>query len=283
MSIIELKNVTKQFGTLTALDNVSVTFEENKIYGLLGRNGAGKSTLLNLISNRLFTTSGEITVDGEPTAENDSALSKIYCMSDRDLYPDCMKVKDVFKSCSYYYPGFDFEYAKKLSEAYKLNLDKKIKSLSTGYRSIYKLITALACGAPIVFFDEPVLGLDAHHRDLFYRELINRYSEKPATYIISTHLIEEAADVIEKVVILKEGHLIADEDTETLLSQGYAVSGSASAVDEFCKGKKLLGEDTLGGLQTAYVLGKCGKDEATGYIEISKLDLQKLFIQMTNA
>ena len=88
MSKIELKNVTKQFGTLTALDDVSVTFEENKIYGLLGRNGAGKSTLLNLISNRLFTTSGEITVDGEPTVENDIALSKIYCMSDRDLYPD---------------------------------------------------------------------------------------------------------------------------------------------------------------------------------------------------
>ena len=134
-----------------------------------------------------------------------------------------------------------------------------------------------------MFFDEPVLGLDAHHRDLFYRELINRYSEKPTTYIISTHLIEEAADIIEKVVILKEGRLIADEDTETLLSQGYSVSGSASAVDEFCKGKKLLGEDTLGGLKTAYVLGKCNKDEATGYIEISKLDLQKLFIQMTNA
>ena len=131
MSKIELKNVTKQFGTLTALDNVSVTFEENKIYGLLGRNGAGKSTLLNLISNRLFTTSGEITVDGEPTVENDIALSKIYCMSDRDLYPDCMKVKDVYKSCSYYYPNFDFEYANRLSEAYKLNVNKKIKSLSS--------------------------------------------------------------------------------------------------------------------------------------------------------
>lgn len=283
MSKIELKNVTKQFGKVTALDNVSVTFEENKIYGLLGRNGAGKSTLLNLISNRLYPTSGEILLDGENVTENDGALSKIYCMSDRDLYQDSCKVKEVFKTTAFYYDGFDMDYAMRLSQLYGLNTNKKIKSLSTGYRSIYKLITALSANAPVVFFDEPILGLDANHRELFYKELIQKYTEKPSTYIISTHLIEEAADIIEKVVILKEGKMIVDEDTESLLSKGYAVSGAAQAVDDFCKDKQILGEDILGGLKTAYITGQCDKSQVSDYLEISKLDLQKLFVKLTNS
>ena len=83
MKGIELKNLTKNYGKNCALDNVSVKFDSGKIYGLLGRNGAGKSTMLNLISNRIFPTSGEILIDGEPSIENDRALSKVYCMSEK--------------------------------------------------------------------------------------------------------------------------------------------------------------------------------------------------------
>mgnify|MGYP000069149780 FL=1 len=283
MSTIQLTNVTKEFGTMKALDNVSITFEENKIYGLLGRNGAGKSTLLNIISNRLFVTAGEVTIDGVKTEENDMALSKIFCMSDKNLYPDSMKIKDIFKLTSTYYPNFDFNYAEKLAGLYTLNTNKKIKNLSTGYTSIYKIIIALSCNAPIVFFDEPVLGLDANHRDIFYKQLIDKYSESPSTYIISTHLIEEAADIIEKVVILKEGKLIMNEDTETVLAMGYSISGSTSAVNEYCADKDVLGEDVLGGLKTAYIKGKCNAAEVPSHLEVAKLDLQKLFIQLTNA
>jgi ABC-2 type transport system ATP-binding protein len=112
--------------------------------------------------------------------------------------------------------------------------------------------------------------------------LIDKYSERPATYVISTHLIEEASDIIERVVILKEGKLILDEDTETVLAGGYAVSGSAGAVDEFCKGKQILGQDVLGGLKTAYIKGQVRRDEIPENLELSKPDLQKLFIQLTN-
>lgn len=282
MSTIKLDNVTKCFGQTKALDGVSVVFEENKIYGLLGRNGAGKSTLLNVISNRLFPTVGEVTIDGERASENDHALSKVFCMSDKNLYPDTMKVKEIFEMTKTYYPEFDMNYAQKLSLDFGLNINKKIKGLSTGYNSIYKIILALSSNAPIVFFDEPVLGLDANHRELFYKALIDKYSERPATYVISTHLIEEASDIIERVVILKEGKLILDEDTETVLAGGYAVSGSAGAVDEFCKGKQILGQDVLGGLKTAYIKGQVRRDEIPENLELSKPDLQKLFIQLTN-
>ena len=135
--------------------------------------------------------------------------------------------------------------------------------------------------APYILLDEPVLGLDANHRDLFYRILIEKYSESPCTIVISTHLIEEVSNVIEDIIIIKQGKIIKNESREALLSQGYTVSGVASIVDAYVAGKDVIGTDQLGGLKTVYVLGKIDQKVPEG-IEISKLDLQKLFIQLTN-
>jgi ABC-2 type transport system ATP-binding protein len=283
MSYIEIKNLTKTFGNVTALDNINLGLEKNKIYGLLGRNGAGKTTMLNLITNKLFPASGEITIDGESVVENDRALSKIYFMTEKNLYPEYMTVKTAFKWGKEFYPNFDENYAKALSEKFMLKTNKKIKSLSTGYKSIFKIILALACNAPVILLDEPVLGLDANHRDLFYKELLLNYSENPRTIVVSTHLIEEAADIIEDVIVIKEGQIIIHDSVEKVLSQGYSVSGSTSAVDRFVEGRKVLGFDILGGLKSAYILEKIDRNAIPEGLEVSKLDLQKLFIHMTNS
>ena len=97
MSIIEIKKFSKIYKKKQVLNNINITFEENKIYGLLGRNGAGKTTLLNLITDRVVVDSGEITIDGENVYENDNALEKIYFMTERTLYPEDYKVKEIFK------------------------------------------------------------------------------------------------------------------------------------------------------------------------------------------
>jgi ABC-2 type transport system ATP-binding protein len=282
MNCIEVKHITKNFGNTCALDDVNLRFEENKIYGLLGRNGAGKSTLLNLITNRIFASSGEILVDGDPMIDNDTALGKIYLMSEKNYYPEKMKIKHVFQWTKNFYPTFDEEYAKKLAERFELNINKAVRSLSTGYSSIFKLIVALSVNTPYILLDEPVLGLDANHRDMFYRILLEKYSTNPSTIIISTHLIEEVSAVIEDIVILKKGKIIKNESSEALLSNGYTVSGSAAVVDTFLVDKNVIGTDTLGGLKSAYILGKLEGEIPNG-IEISKLDLQKLFIQLTNS
>lgn len=282
MSQMEIRSITKKFGDMTALDNISLKLEENKIYGLLGRNGAGKTTLLNLITNRIFPTDGEILVDGENVIENERVLSKIYFMTENNYYPENMTVKQAFKWSSEFYPDFDSEYAADLCEKFSLNIKQKIKSLSTGYTSIFKMILALACNVPFVLLDEPVLGLDANHRDLFYKELLINYSEKPKTIVISTHLIEEAADIIEDVIIIKSGKLIVKEPVENVLSQGYAITGSVSAVDSFTNDKNVLGADTIGGLKCAYVMGNLDKAGIPDGLEVTKPDLQKLFIHLTN-
>lgn len=281
MSLLEVKNVSKTFKDTKALDGVSIQIEENKIYGLLGRNGAGKTTLLNIINNRLFPDQGSITLDGQDVTENDQILKQFYLVGEKNLFPDTIKVKDVFKWSKEFFPDFDMEYALKLSELFELPLKKKVNNLSTGYQSIFKNITALSVNTPFVFLDEPVLGLDANHRELFYKTLIQKYSEDPFTCVISTHLIDEIATVLENVIIIKNGKILCQDSCENLLKQGYAISGPASLVDSYIKGRNTIGEDVLGGLKTAYVLGS-PDPLPPGSLETAPLDLQKLFIQLTN-
>lgn len=283
MNCIEVRGVTKDYKNTRALNNINLTFEENKIYGLLGRNGAGKSTLLKIISNRIFSNSGSVTVDGENALENDKALSKIYLMSESNLYPPKLKIKNAFKWTKEFYPDFDIEYANKLAKEFGLNVNKNVRSLSTGYNSIFKIIIALSVNTPYVFLDEPVLGLDANHRDLFYRCLIEKYAENPFCRVISTHLIEEVSTVIEDVVIIKNGEVIRNQTRDSLLETGFTISGAAGAVDEFIKGREVIGCDMIGGLKTAYVLGRVDKNEVPDGLEVSAMDLQKLFVQLTNS
>ncbi len=282
MSTIEIKNISKSFGKINALSDITLTLQENCIYGLLGRNGAGKSTLLNIITNRSFSDSGEILIDGEKHVENDKALMKIHMMSEQLLYNPTCKVKDMLKTAAVFYENYDMEYALKLCSEYGLNPQKRMNKLSTGYRSIAKIINALACGAPVIFFDEPVLGLDANHREMFYRHVLERYNEHPATYVISTHLIEEAAGLIERAVIIKEGNLIADEDVDTLRAMGYSVSGKASDVDAFAADKEIMGSDIIGGFKTVYIKGSRSNAQIPDSLEIQPLSLQNLFIHLTN-
>lgn len=283
MNGLKITNVSKRFGEVQALKNINIEFGENKIYGLLGRNGAGKSTLLNIITGKIFADEGNVTLDGENVLENDRVLSRLYMMNEKNYYPPGMKVSDAFRWTGEFYPDFDTERALRLSREFGLNIKSKIKSLSTGYSSIFKIITALCVNVPYVLLDEPVLGLDANHRDLFYKILIGQYAENPATYIISTHLIEEVAGIIEEVAIIRDGEIIRNESRESLLSKYYCVSGRISDVDSFIAGKQVLASETLGGLKTAYVEGTPEKSVIPSDLEVSKIDLQRLFIHLTNS
>ena len=273
---ITVSQLSKQYGPVTALDGVSLTLEDGKIYGLLGRNGAGKSTLMKLMSDRIRPTAGEILVDGKSVHNN---AGRIDMMSEENLYVDSMKVRDIFRWTGEFYGGFDQALADRLCEEFELNPKKKATSLSTGYKSICKLITALCVDADYIFMDEPVLGLDAGHRELFYRSLLETYADRPRMFLLSTHLIEEVAGVIEDVIIIDKGKILRTDSVENLLRSGYNITGAAAAVDDYCRGKEELGCDTVGGIKTAAVLGRA--EAVPAGLTVSPLDLQKLFIRMT--
>lgn len=276
---IDINKIGKCFKENWALQDLSVSIKENSICGLLGRNGAGKTTLLNLISNRIFPTEGMILIDGCPVQENDAMQSQIFYVGEEDLMPEDMRVKEYFKTTACFYPGFDMEYAKLLSASYGLKLEKKLKGLSTGYKTIAKLIAALSCDAEYLLLDEPVLGLDANHREQFYRDLLDNYGSHPRTIVISTHLIEEVSGVIEQVVIIKDGMLLLDRPAEEVRRMGYSVSGKGEDVEAFCEGKHVLSVDALGGLKTACILGT--PEQVPESLQVTQLDMQKLFVHLT--
>lgn len=279
---LQVRSITKRFGDVVAVDRLSITFEEQKIYGLLGRNGAGKTTLMNCITGRLITTEGEICVDGFPVQDDDELLSRIYMMSEKNMFPSFMKVFQAFKEASCFYGCFDEQRAARYAQLFGLDTRKRIAKLSTGYTSIFKLIIALSLDVPFILLDEPVLGLDANHRDLFYSVLLESYAENPRTFIVSTHLIEEIAPLAEEIVMIDDGKLLLQKSTEELLGLGYAISGRIDVVDTFVSDKEVIGFDIIGGLKTAYVLGSLPTETLPTDLGISKLDLQKLFIQLTN-
>lgn len=285
MAIIKISDLSKDYGKNKVLDNISLTIEENKIYGLLGRNGAGKTTLLNLITNRIFPSEGIITIDGEDIIENYKAIGKIYFMTEQDLYPEGMKIKNLFKWTKEFYENFDMDYALKLSKKFGLNVNKKFKELSTGYSSICKIIITLASGAEILIFDEPVLGLDANHRDLFYKELVANYIDKPKTIILSTHIIEEVSEILEKVIIIKDGKILGDKEVEGLLGEAYIVSGASEKIQKYIEDKRCVNIESIAGFKAATIIGKLNESNKEKIsqlgLETSKVELQKLFIHLT--
>ena len=281
---IQIKGISKRFGQTQALDNVSMEFGGQKIYGLLGNNGAGKTTLFNILTNRHFADAGEIALDGQPMFDNEETLSNFYMLSEKNQYPEDMRVKDALRWAALFYESFDKALAYELAERFQLPLRKKIIALSTGYMTIFKIVLAFSTNAPFLLLDEPVLGLDAGYRDMFYKLLVERYSENPCTIVISTHLIAEVAGLIEHCVIIKNGRIIKDAPCEDLLNNGYNVSGSAALVDEYIReGKDVIYINTLGGLKTASVSGEMpGANAKPDGLEFGKLNLQEYFIHLMN-
>ena len=276
---LDIKNVSKNFGTIEALKDVSMSFETGHIYALLGRNGAGKSTLMNIVTRRMFQNSGNIYLDGEVLA-SDESLSKIYLMSESNYFGN-IRVREAIKTTKLFDDKFDDNDAYSLAKSFKLDIDQRIKKLSTGYASIFKVIMALCSSASFVLFDEPILGLDANHRSVFYKLLLTKFAQKneEVCYIISTHLIEEVSGLIERAIIIKNGEIVVDGIVDDLLKNALSVSGKLDDINLACQDAKILSVDSVGLVSTAIVIGNVIDN---GNVEIDSVDLQTLFIELTN-
>lgn len=282
MEQLTVNQLTKRYRHQTILENISFKLEPAKIYGLLGRNGAGKTTLLNIISNQIFPTSGEVKIGKENVDNNDELLGKIFLMSEANLYPREMKLIQSFDLADATYGDFNYSQAERLAKLFELDTDNKITNFSTGQRTLSKLIVALAVNADYIFLDEPILGLDATHRDLFYQELVRTYQERPRTFVLSTHLISEIQQLIEHVLILDQHRILIDESLEELLAKAYAVSGPAKMVDAYTAGLNVLQTTDLGNIRTNYVLDHLDEQRVIpDQVKIDHYDLQHLFIYLT--
>lgn len=288
MNKLVCKDITKVYGKNTALNGVSLTLEPHRIYGLIGRNGAGKTTLLGILSGQNPATGGTVEYNGEKVWENQNAINEI-CFS-REINPtvlfgsDGRKVKMLLKTAEIMFPYWDKAYAARLVEQFKINKKERLNKLSKGMLSTLTIIIALASKAPMTFLDEPVAGLDVFMRDLFYKLIVEEFTNTERTFIISTHIIDEAANVLEDVIILENGKVIRNENTEQLLARHRIVNGRDTEIDEFSKKYKVLHTESLGRSKSVCVeIGdlKEFEEDIKGYdFDVSQASLQKLFMQI---
>lgn len=273
-------NLTRKFGDTTALNGVNLCLDEPKIYGLLGRNGAGKTTLLRLITNYIQPTEGTITLDEQNVWENEKAQHQIFLVTETSYFAE-MNAHKLIQLMSEIYPSFDKQQCLDYAKRFELDLNKKYTALSTGYKSVLRAVLSLSVHTPFLFLDEPTLGMDAFHRELFYKLLIESYSESPSCILLSTHLISEVEGLLENVIILDHGKVLIDESSEQLLAQGYCVSGRISDVDDYCSGKNVIGSSVVGRLKTTAVLGE--REQVPDTLEVTGLSLQQLFVQLVGS
>lgn len=276
---IDIQNVQQTFDDTTALDNLTVQLEGEKIIGLLGRNGSGKSTLLNIIAAFRKPTSGEVLIDGESVFENENAMSKIALIRESgDTVEDSEKVQEALRFAEYLRPNWNGDRAVELLEKFEISTTSKINELSRGRRSGLGIALGLAANAELTMLDETYLGLDAPSRYVFYDELLNEFMERPRTFIISSHLIEEVGRVLEDIVIIDQGKLLLHDSQEELSSRGAAVTGNEDDVDAFVTGREVIGERQLGRTKSAMVYGDIN-GEFTAEAKNSNLDVEPLGIQ----
>jgi ABC-2 type transport system ATP-binding protein len=285
-SVVEIQGLTKAYGKVTAVDNVSFKLDEGKIYGLLGRNGAGKTTIMHIITAQLFRTSGELKVFGEEPFENERVLNKICFIKESQKYPENFRVADVMKVSPLFFPNWDQELADTLVKDFRLPLKRRIKKLSRGMLSSVGIIVGLASRAPLTIFDEPYIGLDAVARSLFYDRLLADYAEHPRTIILSTHLIDEVSQMLEHVLVIDKGKLILNEEAETLRGKASTVAGTAAKVETFLKGKEVIHREPFAGLTSATVMGYLSAQDrnlaAELGLEIAPVSLQQMVVHLTN-
>jgi ABC-2 type transport system ATP-binding protein len=284
-TVVEVIDLSKKFGKFTAVDDVSFRIEENTIYGLLGRNGAGKTTMMQLLTGQQFASSGSIKVFGESPVENATVLSNICFIKESQAYPDDFKPKHVFESAPWFFQNWDAEFAQRLVGEFRLPINRRIKKLSRGQLSAVGVIVGLASRAPLTFFDEPYLGLDAVARQIFYDRLLEDFGEHPRTVILSTHLIDEVSALLEHVLVIDDGRLIIDENADTLRGSATTVSGTKAAVDTFVGRRAVLHREALGGLSSVTVERLDTADRkaaAAAGLELSAVSLQQLIVRKTS-
>jgi len=164
-------------------------------------------------------------------------------------------VKRVLEAASWFYPNWNAELAADLVEEFELPMNRPVKKVSRGMHSAVGIVIGLASRAQITLFDEPYLGLDAVARQVFYDRLLADYSEHPRTVLLSTHLIDEVANLLEHVVVINRGRIVVDAAADDLRGRALTISGRASAVDEFTAHRHVLARQGIGSLASATVAG----------------------------
>ena len=215
-SLVNARGVSKKFGAVRAVDNVSFEIEKGKILGLIGPNGAGKTTLLKAVLG-LTDCEGDLSVLGfNPFKQRKQLMQNICFIADVAVLPRWIKVTQILDYVEAIHPNFSRSRAEELLLQTNVRSDAKVKELSKGMVTQLHLSIIMAIDAKLLVLDEPTIGLDILFRKEFYANLLNDYFDEERTILITTHQVEEIENLLTDVMFINDGKILLDSSMDAL-------------------------------------------------------------------
>lgn len=238
--ILEIKNLTKYYGDVLAVDNLSIDLKEGEIFGFIGPNGAGKSTTIRAVMNLINKTSGTILMDGSELTKDNTKLKELigYLPSEISLYED-LTVKEMLDYHESFYKKSIHKRRVELVKILKLDEKKLIENLSLGNLKKLGIVLAFMHSPKLLILDEPISGLDPIMQQIFY-ELLKEEKEKGTTIFYSTHILSEISKICDRVGIIKNGKLLKIEEVEEIRNKNLVyITLESNEVDKIIKDLKI--------------------------------------------
>lgn len=278
--MVSCVGLTKQYQQVRALNQVNLTIEKGKVYGLVGRNGAGKTTLLKLMSGMLFSSEGRVDYRGIGQT-SEIAYSRNYNRVFMNY-----SLRSLIRIAQWHFPNWNKEHADELISQFELKLKQKYVKASSGMQNMMNLVIALAAHPKLLLLDEPYVGLDPINRQYFYDFLVEHYFNQETTVIISSHLIKEIEGYFERVLMVDKGQLLIDQDIEQVRQKSYLIEGS-QALEPLLSGTNLLTKQEMAGRVSYYLYGDLSesqRQQIRDYQGVVKgMDLQTLMMQIVKS
>ncbi len=288
--MIEVKNISKSFEEVKAIDNISAHIEDGHVFGLIGTNGAGKSTFMRMLSGVLKSDGGEILIDGEPVYDNPSVKEKIFYISDDQYFFKSGTPKDMVKFYQTCYPGFQEERWSDLMEKFGLDKKRKVNTFSKGMKKQLSVICGVCANTKYLLCDETFDGLDPVMRQAVKSLFVKEIDERGLTPVIASHNLRELEDICEYVGLLHRGGILLEKDIDDMklnIHKIQCVIREPEMLEKIKNTLDVMTVDNRGSLYTVTVRGK--REEAVEFMEmlapvfyeLLPLSLEEIFISET--
>jgi ABC-2 type transport system ATP-binding protein len=275
-SIVSARNVSKSYGAVKAVDDVSFEIEKGRIMGLIGPNGAGKTTLLKALLG-LTDCQGSLSVLGlDPFRQRKELMQNICFIADVAVLPRWIRVNQLLDFLQAIHPRFSRSRAEELLAKTKILPKAKVRELSKGMVTQLHLSIITAIDAKLLVLDEPTIGLDIIFRKEFYSNLLNDYFDEERTIIITTHQVEEIENLLSDVMFINDGRIVLDSSMDDLPEQYVELMTSGDNADTARRLNPIYERDVFG--QKVLTFEGVSRDKLTGLGELRTPDIADLFV-----
>ncbi len=275
-SFVRARNVSKHFGDVRAVDNVSFDIEKGKIMGLIGPNGAGKTTLLKAVLG-LTDCQGELSVLGlDPFRQRKQLMQNISFIADVAVLPRWIRVTQLLDFMDAVHPNFSKQRAEELLSKTKVRRQATVRELSKGMITQLHLSMIAAIDAQLLILDEPTLGLDIIFRKEFYTNLLNDYFDGERTILVTTHQVEEIENLLTDIMFIDEGRILLNAAMDDLPASFVELATSGESAVRARELKPIHEREVFG--QTNMIFENVSRDSLSGLGDMRTPAIADLFV-----